>query len=383
MIEVTVDALTTNELSTLSYNVSAFIVSSNASIQTLGMRKYTTLMDSYVPHNITNVTVVNWMPMVDEDDSDEEYPYLNLVIQWQPAIDRTCSYDVVYHGYFGDDNENRIDEREVNMNQLYQFKIPEKLHYGEEYNLGVRGKNTQHPYLQSNFEWTKFIAPSSQTRFLIKNLTIHELKHLGDQHFNVNVTWITTIKADNYRISIHDADENIHNKTTEPVTLDGSFSSHIFKDVALTGSTFRVELNAFKDNQNYTATIVEITPKYKKDKIDEIFFYSLIAFMFLLLIALFKVWKGRIDSFISILAQKRMESMDLETVKTMSTGTALDLIAELTKDTSMEIETENITMLESLGEGAFGLVNKALMIKGGEKEYVAVKMLKSKKIILN
>ena len=34
-------------------------------------------------------------------------------------------------------------------------------------------------------------------------------------------------------------------------------------------------------------------------------------------------------------------------------------------------------MLETLGEGAFGLVKKAIIIKDGEKHQVAIKMLKS------
>lgn len=107
-------------------------------------------------------------------------------------------------------------------------------------------------------------------------------------------------------------------------------------------------------------------------------FYASIAFMVLLIIILFKIWKGRIDMFISRMAQKRLDDMDIEAVKSMSTGTVLELIAELTKDEIMEVEKENITVLEQLGEGAFGLVKKGLMIRNGEKQHVAVKMIKSK-----
>lgn len=383
MIEVTVDALTTNELSTLSYNVSAYIVSSSASIQSLGMRKYTTLNDDFTPYNITEISILEWIPVFNTEE-DEMPSYLNAVVEWKPAIDRTCNYDVVYFGIFGHENEEKIDEKDVGIENLYEFTIEEKLKFGEEYSIGVRGKNMKHIEKESHMKWFKFTAPTSINnqspieKIKIKNLTIESIQHLGDKKFNINVTWITNIEPDDFEISIHDADENNLNITIEPIIIDGHETSYTFKNVKILGSSFRVELIAFKDNHSDTAIEVKFVPVYEKDKLSDILFYSLVAFMFLLLIALFKVWKGRIDSFISILAQKRLEHMDLETVKTISTGTVLDSIAELTKDVSMEIETENITMLESLGEGAFGLVNKALVIRNGEKQYVAVKMLKSK-----
>ena len=105
--------------------------------------------------------------------------------------------------------------------------------------------------------------------------------------------------------------------------------------------------------------------------------------MIILIIVLYKIWKGRIDSFISMLAQKRIEDMDIEAVKSLSSGTVLELISELTKDEFMEVEKENITILEQLGEGAFGLVKKGLIIRNGEKEHVAVKMIKSESKILH
>jgi hypothetical protein len=107
-------------------------------------------------------------------------------------------------------------------------------------------------------------------------------------------------------------------------------------------------------------------------------FYGLAVFVAVLLLLLFKLWKGRIDVFIAIFAQKRIDDLDIEIVKTISTGTVLDAIAELTKDERMEVERENITVLQLIGEGAFGLVKKGLIIKSGEKQYVAVKMIKSK-----
>lgn len=376
LIKVTVDDLSTNESTTLSYNVSAYIVSSNATVQTLGMRKFTTLKDDYETEKITQINAHEWMDKIDEKTGEA---YLNLAIEWLPARDRTCSYDVVYFG-----KEFDIDERDVPLESLYYFIIPQRLKYDEDYSIAVRGKNTQNLHIQGDVVWVRFHSKSCEmpacmgnfTKMKIHNISLN-LTHLGDKFFNVTASWETNLIPESIVISIRDADQNNHNITKDPVIIRSSQNTHTFEKVLILGTSVSVNLTAFIGDDSDTEIGYMQIPIYVEDKIDDILFYSLVAIMCLLLIALFKVWKGRIDSFISILAQKRLENMDLEAVKTMSTGTVLDSIAELTKDDSMEVERENITILELLGEGAFGLVKKALMIRNGEKEYVAVKMLKS------
>lgn len=154
---------------------------------------------------------------------------------------------------------------------------------------------------------------------------------------------------------------------------------HVFRKVNISSTHFIVNVTGFYENgiedvHNY---IFMERPAIRASKLINILFYVFVAVVAVLLLFLFKVWKGRIDSFISTFAQKRIDDMDIEIVKTMSTGTVLEAIAELTKDERMEVERENITVLQLIGEGAFGLVKKGLIIKNGEKEYVAVKMLKS------
>lgn len=69
--------------------------------------------------------------------------------------------------------------------------------------------------------------------------------------------------------------------------------------------------------------------------------------------------------------------MDLDLIKTISNRLTLEAIDDLRRDEKMEVERENITLLETLGEGAFGVVKKAILVKNGQKLQVAVKMLKS------
>lgn len=324
-----------------------------------------------------NINVVRWLEKVDNKTGE---PYLNMQIEWLPARDRTCSYDVVYFGTHFD-----IDQRNVPLESLYSFVIPERLKYDEEYSVAVRGKNTHNEHLQGKVEWVSFHSKPCNSRacmeipvrIKIQNTSV-DYTHLGNRTFNVNASWVTNLQPERIQIYLHDADHNSYNNSTEVYVLNGTQTSFMFENIVIVGSSFSVNLTVFLDDDSDLETQLVHLPFYPDNKLDEILFYSLVAIMILLLIALFKVWKGRIDSFISLMAQKRLENMDLETVKTMSTGTVLDLIAELTKDELMEVERENITVLELLGEGAFGLVNKALMIKNGEKQHVAVKMLKSK-----
>lgn len=324
-----------------------------------------------------NIDVVRWLEKVDNKTGE---PYLNMEIEWLPAIDRTCSYDVVYFGTHFD-----IDQKNVPLDSLYSFVIPERLKYDEEYSVAVRGKNTHKEHLQSKIEWVAFNSISCNSSTCMKipvKLKIEKFSvdytNVGNRTFNVNATWVTNLQPERTFIYLHDADHNSYNNSTEVYVLNGTQTSFLFENIVIIGSSFSVNLTVYLDKDFDLNTTLVYLPFYEGNKLDEILFYTLVVFMVILLIALFKVWKGRIDSFISLMAQKRLENMDLETVKTMSMGTVLDSIAELTKDELMEVERENITILELLGEGAFGLVNKALMIRNGEKEYVAVKMLKSK-----
>lgn len=76
---------------------------------------------------------------------------------------------------------------------------------------------------------------------------------------------------------------------------------------------------------------------------------------------------------------QKLDNFDLDLVKSISNRTMLETIADLTRDSTMEVERENIALLEILGEGNFGLVKKAVLAQEmGRKKLIAVKMLKCK-----
>ena len=125
-------------------------------------------MKNYKPQDVKNITAVDWV--VKHDENDEAY--LNLVIKWQPAIDRTCSYDIVYFGIFDHSDQVEIDE-EIGIKKLYEFTIPKRLHFDEEYSVGVRGKNTENPSLQSTPHWVKFKSPQTSCGKSLLSIQCH------------------------------------------------------------------------------------------------------------------------------------------------------------------------------------------------------------------
>lgn len=105
-------------------------------------------------------------------------------------------------------------------------------------------------------------------------------------------------------------------------------------------------------------------------------FLALIAVFLFILLCLRQI---RFNAFLRNFTQKQLDGMDLDLIKTITNRSMLEAIADLTRDETMEMERENIALLEALGEGAFGLVNKAILVRDGVKHQVAVKMLKSKR----
>lgn len=110
----------------------------------------------------------------------------------------------------------------------------------------------------------------------------------------------------------------------------------------------------------------------------DVLFYTLVTFIAVFLVVLFRVWQNRLDGIVTTLTQKQLDGMDLDLIKSITNHSMLEAIGELTRDATMEVERDSISLMEQLGEGAFGLVKKAIVVRDdGAKQQVAVKMLKS------
>jgi hypothetical protein len=109
----------------------------------------------------------------------------------------------------------------------------------------------------------------------------------------------------------------------------------------------------------------------------DILLYLFVLFIAISIMILLYVWQTQ---FVIRLSQKELDNMDLDLIKSITKHSMLKSVADLSKDTTMEIRREDVTVLEALGEGAFGLVKKAILRREGKTHQVAVKMLKSKLI---
>ena len=153
------------------------------------------------------------------------------------------------------------------------------------------------------------------------------------------------------------------------------------KNISILGSDCVITLIA---NLNNLSTSFEHWSRAPKDVFkkpgnpSDVFYYVFAVIVITVLIVMYQVWRIRMIHIVNNFTAKQMEGMDLDLIKSITNRTMLEAIADLTRDEIMEIEREQINVLEMLGEGAFGLVKKAMMVRDGKKHQVAVKMLKSK-----
>ncbi|KAL7019949.1 hypothetical protein ACKWTF_011315 [Chironomus riparius] len=363
LTKVTVDDLSTKESTSLSYNITVYVVSSNAVVQVLGTKMFTTLMEDFRPENITEIEFKDHSDifMYDLEES------FNLTIGWEPARDHTCDYEVIIYG-------DHMEPKKILLDSQYEYTFA-NLQAHQKFNVGVRGVNV-YKSIRSIEQWREF-SLKIYIDFQVK------IKHLEDDLYDVNVKWDEIEpRPKSFEIEVWDQDAEINENITTgfySVKYTGISNSFDFEKLELFGPNIKVIIAGFDEDENeiFIDSLAETLRKKNPSKIMHNLFYASIGFMIILIIVLYKIWKGRIDSFISMLAQKRIEDMDIEAVKSMSSGTVLELISELTKDEFMEVEKDNIAVLEQLGEGAFGLVKKGLVIRNGEKEHVAVKMIKN------
>lgn len=167
------DDLSTKEFTTLSYNITVYIISSSASVQGLGTKKFTTLMESYQPENITDIELKTVREYYDEIEHDL---FLDLTIGWSPGRDQTCKYDIIIYG-----NALELDTKPVPIEQFYEYTFT-KLRSNEEYSIGIRGVNAHHPRIHSQEHWRVF-------SFLNELDASAKCQHISDNLFDVNVTW--------------------------------------------------------------------------------------------------------------------------------------------------------------------------------------------------
>lgn len=160
-------------------------------------------------------------------------------------------------------------------------------------------------------------------------------------------------------------------------------TSAYMEAITILGSECWINLTAHLNGQDVssfeTFNVADAKLASKGISLVNIFLCIFLVLIAIFLFILFRFRQIRFNEFLRNITQKQLDGMDLDLIKTITNRSMLEAIADLTRDETMEMERENIALLEALGEGAFGLVNKAILAKDGVKHQVAVKMLKSKR----
>ena len=137
--------------------------------------------------------------------------------------------------------------------------------------------------------------------------------------------------------------------------------------------------NGFEQTESIYEYIEKATDSYHSVNI------VLATLLVIIVIVLVFLVRMRNQEIVQSLFQKQRDDLqvkELDLIKSITNRTTLDAIASLTNDTTMEFERHHISILNLLGEGAFGLVKLALIRNHQHDEQeVAVKMLKGEENI--
>lgn len=286
--------------------------------------------------------------------------------------------------------------------------------YGTEYQVAIRGVNV-HTRLQGKEVWKTLtlsdchsVHPEQATvcgpREVVGLRETYQL--VDDNTFDINITWSKPdYPPDSYTIEIRDffvaqignRSVGIHRfdvvgvSAAFPISTASFFHSclcflqtataFLAESIELRGSQARVNVTAHRNGLCETSVsygnLTDFRHTKPRSRVIDILFYTLVTFIAVFLVVLFRVWQNRLSGIVTTLTQKQLESMDLDLIKSITNHSMLEAIGELTRDATMEVDRDSICLMEQLGEGAFGLVKKAIVVRAGAKQQVAVKMLKS------
>lgn len=359
--------------------------------------EFQTLEENYVPGNVTNIYTEDFSISADGNGVD-------VVILWDPSVERTCSYNLLFHTRDFNYESEVFSVREFNKpEELYRHELKE-LAFGTEYAIGVQALNTKNASLSSDIWWHVITTPTclelskaSGNATLCaphqpENVTV-ALTSVADNRYTFNVSWEMPEHLPNYyTIDIIDYESglrqifNISNGTTNSVQ---------FTDIEINGFDYELFVTAHSSGGESSSiyrgkidpTIVYRTPNTDYSTLQIVAFITgpIFAAVVMLLVKLKLNQRAK-----SIRDQNRDRLFQELEAKSPNDPTIydtqyrtkeqLDQICALQLDFNfdddvMELDPTSVQTLEIIGEGAFGCVRRAILLPS--KDIVAVKMLKS------
>uniref|UniRef100_A0A1Q3EWZ1 receptor protein-tyrosine kinase n=2 Tax=Culex tarsalis TaxID=7177 RepID=A0A1Q3EWZ1_CULTA len=387
------------------YNITATVLSSNREyIYVKKQQQFRTLPRDYTPGMITNIDVLNYQTSRDNDS------LLDAVIAWKPAVDMTCHYEILH--YVSDAPDYQLKPIDVQQPQeLYRYTI-HSLKLSSEYVIAVRAKNTKNPARESELQWHTFHTPScidwhnSSAICAPENVANvrAEAVHLAGDNYQFNISWDKPrFVPDYYVVKLYDLnlanlDDLEAEANSDTRNVSGDSTNLLIESFPMGGLQYEVTIIAYANNRESKPTIL-MKPLYVRRVSTDHWNGGRLAVIILtpiLMIGLMKIsislvcrrraklkrYEQRCEYFKELEQKAPVDpSSDFE-IKVKSIQEILqpitfpsDLIAPI--DDDMEISMDQVELLDVLGEGAFGLVRKGILIKPvGTYQQIAVKMLK-------
>lgn len=384
------------------YNITATVLSSNREFIYADKRQqFKTLPLDYTPGKINSIDVVNYQT------NRQNIALLDAVITWKPAADMTCHYEILcYASHSPDFQLKPIDVQQPE--ELYRY-ITHSLELNSEYVIAVRAKNTQNPERESELQWHIFHTPSctdwhNSSQICapenVANLRVSSALLSGD-NYQFNISWDKPrFLPDYYVVKLFDlvsTDDETVNSASHNVT--GDKTNIVIESFAMLGLQYEVLITAHANNRSSTQSIMK--PLHIKHISTDHWNGGRLAVIILtpiLTIGLMKI-------FISLICRRRAKikryEQRCEYFKELEQKAPVDpssdfeikmkriqgILQPITLNTDhitpindeMEISLDQIKLQDVLGEGAFGLVRKGILLRPFcACTEVAVKMLKER-----
>lgn len=329
----------------------------------------TTMSDEYKPEIIRRDSIA-----VRNFKLNKSKRGVNAEVYWKPANDQSCDYDIQM--FSTKEGFDHFLVEEIRSAENLYHHVVENLQFNTNYSVGIRGVNKHlhhNRYDELVFEtpacWNfEEYNPDTCSPAPLSNLRT-TYSYVKDFTFNINVTWDQPkLLPEFYNVRIvdmihtnEDSDEDIHSNNT----VRGELNYAYFPGLTLRGMQYAVVIKVHSRggiqtemlHQSLNHTYVEI---FRQSQMS----LTLLRIVLPILIGILAI---------VIILYRRLK-MKRAQISCTSREIHLRELAQSFNNDAMEIDPKSIRLYDILGEGAFGVVHKGLLLP--QNQDVAVKMLK-------
>lgn len=352
------------------YVISATVISPDYTLRQLEGKNFSTLSENFTPQEIKNIWLSDFIV------NEKNDTLLDFYINWKPANDATCYYEVVFAV------RNEIKQREIRQPQnLYTHKI-RGIEFNANFSYAVHGENLKTDYFTLTV-WKTMRLPGctdmygNQTGLCpVNNVKITKCQYYptkSKNYFDIHVAW--EVEGRNlpefYYLKLYSSSNSTHFLEI-PTTAGFNENIAVFKNIH-TNHSFSIFVTAVSLFGN-TTEVNQFEIANVLFHFDNMLIAGLAISMVLCSFAvyiIFYIHKKRIFHI-------QTDDIPLKNLNAFIKISKIEDVNELfaISNDILEIPREKITIYGILGEGNFGKVKKAVIKNEFGSEEVAVKMLK-------